>query len=162
MILSSVKAAAVVGIISGGLTPGRPSFGNTHKFCTHSKVYGVRISFNPQDLVSFCSSYHSLDDRRLPSKFICFDCRIRGDRNYAMIAVNDLLPNMISKYNGLVLFRYDVRSLCLVRPSHTFYAADEQSRLSRPPIRIHSRSSRRKWASSSNSQPVHSTYRYAY
>ena len=50
-------------------------------------------------------SYHTLRDPRLPPVFTCFNCRIRGDKNWAMIAVNDLLPNMTSKFNDLALFR---------------------------------------------------------
>lgn len=52
-----------------------------------------------------------LKDPRIPTVFTCFNCRIRADKNWAMIAVNDLLPNMVSKFKDIALFRYDVRIL---------------------------------------------------
>ena len=80
----------------------------SQNLCSIKGAWGTYL-FYLRVLDSFYSSYHSLDDHRLPSRFVCFDCRIRGNSNYAMIAVSDLLPDMISKYNTLVLFRYDIK-----------------------------------------------------
>ncbi|KAF8891245.1 HORMA domain-containing protein [Infundibulicybe gibba] len=48
--------------------------------------------------------YHSITDVRMPSKFICFDCRLRADVSWELIKV-DLYPKMISKFKELALFR---------------------------------------------------------
>jgi hypothetical protein len=66
----------------------------------------ISVQYAFVGLTSSSGSYHTDRDLRIPTVFICFNCRIRGDKNWAMIAVNDLLPNMISKFNDLALFRY--------------------------------------------------------
>ena len=94
-------------------------------------------------------SFHSPKDRRIPAFFTCFNCRIRGDKNWAMIAVNDLLPNMISKFNDLALFRY-IRGILLGAYEVIqvlFINLGGQSRSSRSMIRILSQSSLSTWVS---------------
>ncbi|KZT26606.1 hypothetical protein NEOLEDRAFT_1062776 [Neolentinus lepideus HHB14362 ss-1] len=49
--------------------------------------------------------YHSSKDKRLPEKFLCFDCRVRADQNWDLIVVHDLYPSMIAKFKDLALFR---------------------------------------------------------
>jgi hypothetical protein len=51
------------------------------------------------------SRYHSVDDKRIPQKFICFDCRARADVSWELIKT-DLYPQMLSKFRQLALFRY--------------------------------------------------------
>ncbi|TFK42379.1 HORMA domain-containing protein [Crucibulum laeve] len=52
----------------------------------------------------WCMGYHSVDDKRLPTKFTCFDCRVRADLSWELIKV-DLYPKMLSKFKELALFR---------------------------------------------------------
>ncbi|KAG9226586.1 hypothetical protein CCMSSC00406_0006189 [Pleurotus cornucopiae] len=41
----------------------------------------------------WCMGYHSAQDQRMPKKFVCFDCRLRGDPNWELIQV-DLYPRI--------------------------------------------------------------------
>ena len=49
--------------------------------------------------------YHSAQDDRIPDKFICFDCRVRADRNWDLIVVHDLYPRMIARFKDLAIQR---------------------------------------------------------
>lgn len=49
--------------------------------------------------------YHSTEDKRLPSKFLCFDCRVRADPYWELIK-DDLYPMMTAKFKDLALFRF--------------------------------------------------------
>ncbi|EPQ57954.1 hypothetical protein GLOTRDRAFT_103922 [Gloeophyllum trabeum ATCC 11539] len=53
--------------------------------------------------------YHSAKDKRLPAKFLCFDCRVRADQNWDLIVVHDLYPSMIAKFKDLALFRRAIK-----------------------------------------------------
>ena len=50
--------------------------------------------------------YHCASSKKIPSKFNCFDCRVRADRNWDLIMVHDLHPRMMDKFRDLALFRY--------------------------------------------------------
>lgn len=52
-----------------------------------------------------CMGYHSAEDNRVPDKFICFDCRVRADRNWDLIVVHDLYPRMIARFKDLAIQR---------------------------------------------------------
>ncbi|KDR73549.1 hypothetical protein GALMADRAFT_617548 [Galerina marginata CBS 339.88] len=56
----------------------------------------------------WCVGYHSDDDPRMPSKFICFDCRVRADITWELIKI-DLYPRMLSKYKDLALIRRAIK-----------------------------------------------------
>lgn len=50
-------------------------------------------------------SFHSAQDKRLPENFVCFDCRVRADKNWDLIEVHELYPRMMSKFREIALFR---------------------------------------------------------
>ncbi|KAF9475066.1 DNA-binding protein [Pholiota conissans] len=56
----------------------------------------------------WCMGYHTIDDPRLPSKFICFDCRLRKDIHWDLIKV-DLYPQMMSKFRDIAIFRRAIK-----------------------------------------------------
>lgn len=49
--------------------------------------------------------YHSGQSEQLPTKFICFDCRVRADRNWDLIVVHGLHTPMMERFRDLALFR---------------------------------------------------------
>ncbi|OJT02518.1 hypothetical protein TRAPUB_6935 [Trametes pubescens] len=53
--------------------------------------------------------FHSAQDQRIPSKFICFDCRVKADRNWDLIVVHDLYPRMIAKFRDLAIQRRGIK-----------------------------------------------------
>ncbi|KAI9065377.1 HORMA-domain-containing protein [Trametes sanguinea] len=57
----------------------------------------------------WCMGYHSAQDHRIPPKFICFDCRVRADRNWDLIVVHDLYPRMIARFKDLAIQRRGIK-----------------------------------------------------
>ncbi|KAI0664727.1 HORMA domain-containing protein [Cubamyces menziesii] len=57
----------------------------------------------------WCMGYHSAQDHRIPPKFICFDCRVKADRNWDLIVVHDLYPRMIAKFKDLAIQRRGIK-----------------------------------------------------
>ncbi|KAM5531726.1 hypothetical protein V8D89_014575 [Ganoderma adspersum] len=57
----------------------------------------------------WCMGYHSARDNRVPDKFICFDCRVRADRNWDLIVVHDLYPRMIARFKDLAIQRRGIK-----------------------------------------------------
>ncbi|OSD08508.1 DNA-binding protein [Trametes coccinea BRFM310] len=57
----------------------------------------------------WCMGYHSAQDPRIPPKFICFDCRVRADRNWDLIVVHDLYPRMIARFKDLAIQRRGIK-----------------------------------------------------
>ncbi|KAH9901464.1 HORMA domain-containing protein [Cubamyces lactineus] len=57
----------------------------------------------------WCMGYHSAQDHRIPSKFICFDCRVKADRNWDLIVIHDLYPRMIAKFKDLAIQRRGIK-----------------------------------------------------
>ncbi|TBU35629.1 HORMA-domain-containing protein [Dichomitus squalens] len=57
----------------------------------------------------WCMGYHSAQDLRIPEKFICFDCRVRADRNWELIVVHDLYPRMIARFKDLAIQRRGIK-----------------------------------------------------
>ncbi|KZP21154.1 hypothetical protein FIBSPDRAFT_1044318 [Athelia psychrophila] len=57
----------------------------------------------------WCNGYHSSQDARLPRVFNCFGCRVRQDKNWAIISVNDILPIMTEKFERLAVFRRAIK-----------------------------------------------------
>ncbi|KAI0672868.1 HORMA-domain-containing protein [Trametes maxima] len=57
----------------------------------------------------WCMGYHSAQDPRIPSKFICFDCRVKADRNWDLIVVHDLYPRMIARFKDLAIQRRGIK-----------------------------------------------------
>lgn len=112
MIVVGVTPAAGAGIMSGMIPHLHISLSEADLTW---QVHGVRFSsISPCVSIHILDSYHSFDDKRIPLAFTCFRCRVRKDKNYAMIAVNDLLPNMMSKFDDLALFRYVIALLKLL------------------------------------------------
>ncbi|KAF4608196.1 DNA binding protein [Pleurotus pulmonarius] len=59
--------------------------------------------------------YQSAQDQRMPKKFVCFDCRLRGDPNWELIQV-DLYPRMISNFRELATFRRAIKFAETINP----------------------------------------------
>ncbi|KAI0748495.1 HORMA domain-containing protein [Daedaleopsis nitida] len=57
----------------------------------------------------WCMGYHSAKDPRIPSRFICFDCRVKADRNWDLIVVHDLYPRMIARFKDLAIQRRGIK-----------------------------------------------------
>ncbi|TFK76209.1 DNA-binding protein [Pluteus cervinus] len=57
----------------------------------------------------WCMGYHSENDLRMPSKFTCFDCRVRADSNWDLLE-GELYPKMLNKFKDLALFRRAIKS----------------------------------------------------
>ncbi|EIW60264.1 uncharacterized protein TRAVEDRAFT_119861 [Trametes versicolor FP-101664 SS1] len=57
----------------------------------------------------WCMGFHSAQDQRVPSEFICFDCRVKADRNWDLIVVHDLYPRMIAKFRDLAIQRRGIK-----------------------------------------------------
>ncbi|KAI0647405.1 HORMA domain-containing protein [Trametes meyenii] len=57
----------------------------------------------------WCMGYHSAQDHRIPPRFICFDCRVKADRNWDLIVVHDLYPRMIAKFKDLAIQRRGIK-----------------------------------------------------
>ncbi|KAF8969871.1 HORMA domain-containing protein [Flammula alnicola] len=53
--------------------------------------------------------YHAIGDPRIPTKFICFDCRVRADMNWELIKL-ELYPQMLSKFKDLALLRRSIKT----------------------------------------------------
>ncbi|EGN95602.1 hypothetical protein SERLA73DRAFT_162415 [Serpula lacrymans var. lacrymans S7.3] len=59
--------------------------------------------------------YHSPDDVRLPSQFVCFDCRLRAGRDWDIIA-GKLHTDMITRYKDIALFRRAIKTFEVYKP----------------------------------------------
>ncbi|KAF8743650.1 hypothetical protein AX14_001704 [Amanita brunnescens Koide BX004] len=64
----------------------------------------------------WCMGYHSVKDTRMPSKFVCFDCRLRADLTWELVK-NELYPRIKSKFRELALFRRAIKVVELMKPS---------------------------------------------
>ncbi|PFH54173.1 hypothetical protein AMATHDRAFT_135603 [Amanita thiersii Skay4041] len=60
--------------------------------------------------------YHSIKDSRMPAKFICFDCRLRGDLSWELVKI-DLYPKLLSKFKELATFRRAIKVAELKKPT---------------------------------------------
>ncbi|KIJ17008.1 hypothetical protein PAXINDRAFT_113249 [Paxillus involutus ATCC 200175] len=60
--------------------------------------------------------YHSPQDKRLPSLFICFDCRLRRSREWDIIA-GKIYADMISRFQDLALFRRAIKIFEVHQPT---------------------------------------------
>ncbi|KAF8637324.1 hypothetical protein AX17_002826 [Amanita inopinata Kibby_2008] len=63
----------------------------------------------------WCMGYHSVKDRRIPTRFICFDCRLRADLSWELVKI-DLYPKILSKFQELVTFRRAIKIAELKKP----------------------------------------------
>ncbi|RPD66479.1 hypothetical protein L227DRAFT_649196 [Lentinus tigrinus ALCF2SS1-6] len=57
----------------------------------------------------WCMGYHCTQDPRIPDKFVCFDCRVKADRNWDLIVVHDLYPRMIARFKTLAIQRRGIK-----------------------------------------------------
>ncbi|KAI0934776.1 hypothetical protein AcW1_006192 [Taiwanofungus camphoratus] len=57
----------------------------------------------------WCMGYHSAKDKRVPSNFVCFDCRVRADQNWDLIMVHDLHPRMMARFRDLAIMRRAIK-----------------------------------------------------
>jgi hypothetical protein len=62
-------------------------------------------------LLLFIFRYHSDHDKRLPTKFICFHCSLRKDKNWEIIKVQTWYEELLGNFSRLVLFRLVVKAL---------------------------------------------------
>lgn len=69
----------------------------------YASFSAIRLSSETHLLVGV-GRYHATSDSRLPTQFICFDCRLRRDVHWDLIKV-DLYPQMMSKFKDIALFR---------------------------------------------------------
>ncbi|KAG2366049.1 HORMA domain-containing protein [Suillus spraguei] len=60
--------------------------------------------------------YHGARDKRLPTQFICFDCRLRGSHEWDVIA-EKIHADMIARYKDLALFRRAIKIYEVHQPS---------------------------------------------
>jgi len=67
-------------------------------------VWGNMIPFALQRYNLIKRRYHSTEDKRIPAKFICFDCRLRCDASWGLIKT-DIYPRLMNNFRDLVLFR---------------------------------------------------------
>ncbi|EGO21133.1 hypothetical protein SERLADRAFT_441512 [Serpula lacrymans var. lacrymans S7.9] len=79
-------------------------------------VASVKHLFSPlkSDAIR-CLGYHSPDDVRLPSQFVCFDCRLRAGRDWDIIA-GKLHTDMITRYKDIALFRRAIKTFEVYKP----------------------------------------------
>lgn len=103
-----MSAASVTAAVDAGSTFGKFSWRKESTCAEPScyfQVYGVRQRPRRELMLPLKSlRFHSTQDKRIPSKFICFDCRIRGDLNWDLIWPK-LYPSLLSKHRDLALFR---------------------------------------------------------
>ena len=52
--------------------------------------------------------YHGARDKRIPSSYQCFDCRVRSDKNWNLIVMRDQHPVLISDFKDFTIFRYGI------------------------------------------------------
>ncbi|THH03421.1 hypothetical protein EW145_g6266 [Phellinidium pouzarii] len=55
----------------------------------------------------WCMGYHSPEDSRLPSNFVCIPCRLQGDINFHLI--KDAYPDILAAFMVLALFRRSIK-----------------------------------------------------
>lgn len=67
-------------------------------------VWGAVIRFTLQGYNLTKRRYHSTEDKRIPDKFICFDCRLRSDASWGLIKTN-IYPRLMNNFRDLALFR---------------------------------------------------------
>ncbi|KAG9312996.1 hypothetical protein JVU11DRAFT_6434 [Chiua virens] len=60
--------------------------------------------------------FHDLQDKRLPSKFICFDCRLRRSPEWDFIA-QKTHADIIVRFKDLALFRRAIKTFEVYRPA---------------------------------------------
>ncbi|KAL0946558.1 hypothetical protein HGRIS_012763 [Hohenbuehelia grisea] len=56
----------------------------------------------------WCMGYHAASDKRMPVKFVCFDCTLRADPGWELIE-DKLYPEMLTKFQELSLFRRAIK-----------------------------------------------------
>lgn len=55
--------------------------------------------------------YHAIDQVQGDASFVCFDCRVKADQNWDIIALHDLYPRMMERFRSLALFRCVLRDI---------------------------------------------------
>ncbi|KAG1727923.1 HORMA domain-containing protein [Suillus paluster] len=82
----------------------------------------VRISVSrtdqasDEDLSGRCMGYHGARDKRLPARFICLDCRLRGSHDWDIFS-GKIHADMIARYKDLALFRRAIKIFEVHQPS---------------------------------------------
>ncbi|KXN92254.1 Meiosis-specific protein HOP1 [Leucoagaricus sp. SymC.cos] len=56
----------------------------------------------------WCIGYNSVQDKRIPPSFICFDCRLHADPSWNLIK-SEVYPRLMQKYRDLALFRRAIK-----------------------------------------------------
>ena len=54
---------------------------------------------------SRCMGFHSINDKRIPQRFICFTCALERDENWAIVRLQPWCTELFNKYAQLALFR---------------------------------------------------------
>ena len=73
--------------------------------CTSGKALPLQPGLTVLSEDLRCVGFHGGADKRIPKKFVCFDCRVQADENWDLIMVHDLHPQMMARYRDLALFR---------------------------------------------------------
>nr|QHB50184.1 meiosis-specific protein hop1 [Sparassis latifolia] len=66
----------------------------------------------------WCMGFHSAQDERIPAVFVCFDCRVRADKNWDLIMVHDLYPRMLARFRDLAIFRRAIKIFEMYNPEN--------------------------------------------
>ncbi|TFY60425.1 hypothetical protein EVJ58_g5155 [Rhodofomes roseus] len=64
----------------------------------------------------WCMGFRSAKDKRLPARFVCFDCRVKADQNWELIVVHDLYPRMMERFKDLAIFRRAIKVFETFKP----------------------------------------------
>ncbi|KAG1719892.1 HORMA domain-containing protein [Suillus paluster] len=64
----------------------------------------------------WCMGYHGARDKRLPARFICLDCRLRGSHDWDIFS-GKIHADMIARYKDLALFRRAIKIFEVHQPS---------------------------------------------
>ena len=88
----SIATVADVGITSGAQT-----------FSFSYFALRLRLTFWVQYR---CMGFHSIQDKRIPQRFLCFTCSLERDENWAIVRLQPWCPELLNKHAQLALFRY--------------------------------------------------------
>lgn len=75
----------------------------------------------------WCMGFHSTEDPNLPSKFVCFECRLKADVLYTVIKDSAYYAQIMAKWREFVIFRRAIKvaeNMKVITPS-TFASSFE-------------------------------------
>ncbi|VDB82853.1 unnamed protein product [Peniophora sp. CBMAI 1063] len=57
----------------------------------------------------WCMGFHSINDKRIPQRFLCFTCALERDDNWAIVRLQPWCAELFNKYAQLALFRRAIK-----------------------------------------------------